>query len=145
MITASRVPGRGGNTLKGRRAGAEPCKGTANALDDQVEVMDGRLASTGSEEDQDLLSNVLEELVRGREGYQPHDVISWGSSDLAFVRVVSVWHFPEFVVVQKNHRPSVPALGPEWDEFVAIPFTDNRGIEEFSFRLGFNGTDPEEQ
>jgi len=161
MILASRVAEYGGTARKAGSAGAgaQPCKGSATAIADgwvhhqgggaihpngQVVEAVRRLASTGAEKrDQDLLSKILEQLVQGLEGYQPPDVISWGSSDLAFVRVVSVWHFPEFVVLKKTHCPSVPALGPEWDDYLAIPFSDSEGIKELSSRLGLTCTDME--
>ena len=157
MIVASRVTEYGGIAQKAGRAGAKPRKGIASALDEvqvhhpgggaihpngQVAVPARRLASTDADQ-RVLFSLVLEQLVRGQEGYRPLDIISSGSSDYEFVSLYEVWHYEQFVVVREIHRPTVPAFGRPWEGYRAISFNDSKGIEELSSRLGLTGSDLE--
>jgi len=141
MITAAKILDQGGAVRKGNastQAERQVKGGTAYIPDGSL----GMPRSPNNRAADNLIQQLLmEELVQGKDEYSMPHIVSWGSNDCEFIRLDCMWDFPQFIILQKIHTPSVPAFGEEWAEYVCIPFSDTRGITEFTQRAGLNGPD----
>jgi len=160
MITASRVTRWGGNSRKACRAGARPHRGTATVQadgwihrpnhdmatdqDSPASVPD-RSLETRVVASEEALSMAIGELVKGIPAFIPPEPICWDSSDYEIVELDALWVFQDFIIVRRNHKPSVPYFGAAWIEFRTIALSDFEGIDEFRRHAGLTGIDLEEQ
>jgi len=160
MIVTSKITERGGNATKAGGAGAKPCRGTASALtggwihrpnhdmatdqDSPASLAKGGLETmvVGSE---GALSLAIGELIRDIPAFFPPEPICWDSSDYEIVELDALWVFQDFIIVRRNHKPSVPYFGAAWIEFRTIALSDFEGIDEFRRHAGLTGIDLEEQ